>query len=141
MTLPQPGYVRPASVALPKPRKRTLTGLLVLAFFIPPLALYLDGASGICVIVNLVVWGIIFFPAGIIHAFVYLLRSQERRNMSRPMRYRLWARSAEGTRPLEEAPKSPALLFEREESRALTAHPSYASPTGPEDNPFKDPIA
>lgn len=100
-------YIKPAAVALPKPRKRVLTGLLVLGFFVPPLALYLDGASAANVFINFLVWGFVFFPAAWIHAWIYLFRSQDRRNMSRPMRYWLWVRNAEDKKPLGYAASTP----------------------------------
>lgn len=37
--------IKSASVALPKQRKCDLSWLLILAFFVPPFAVYLDGAS------------------------------------------------------------------------------------------------
>jgi len=101
--------VRPISVALPKRRKRDLPWLLILAFFVPPLAVYLDGASASTFNAILFLWilGIILWiplPFAVGWAIIYLFRSSESRRMSRPARYRLWVQSPEGKKPFEEAP-------------------------------------
>ncbi|KAF2788250.1 hypothetical protein K505DRAFT_112647 [Melanomma pulvis-pyrius CBS 109.77] len=119
-------YAEPSSVALPKNRKRTTTLLLVLSIFFPPLALYLDGATGLTVLINLILWLNFFLPA-VVHAIVYVLRPQETRNRSRPCRYRLWVENAPGTKPHEQASKAAA-----KEKAMEDANP---------ENPFKDPTA
>jgi uncharacterized membrane protein YqaE (UPF0057 family) len=76
---------------LPKNRKRTTVRLLIIAFFLPPAAVYLDGASWNTVWLYVMLW-IFWPPLAIPPAFCYVLRSRERRNTSRPARYRLWMR-------------------------------------------------
>jgi uncharacterized membrane protein YqaE (UPF0057 family) len=63
--------------------------LLFLSFFAPPVAVYLDGGSPSTVLLSIFMCYFGFLPA-VLHACFYVMRSQKRRMMSRPMRYRLW---------------------------------------------------
>lgn len=105
--------IEPVSVALPKRRKRDLPWLLILAIIVPPLAVYLDGASVSTYQTLFWVWilGLLFWiplPFAVGWAIIYLLRTTERRQMARPARHRLWVKNPEGKRPFEEA-TSPAI--------------------------------
>ncbi|KAF2997679.1 hypothetical protein E8E13_006142 [Curvularia kusanoi] len=79
-------------VDVPRPSGAVTFGLLVLAIFLPFLALYLDGSSWPTVGINFAMW--FFFP-GIgwvvapIHAFICLLRTDTHRQYSKPARRRL----------------------------------------------------
>ncbi|KAF1355706.1 hypothetical protein EJ07DRAFT_182053 [Lizonia empirigonia] len=79
-------------IDVPRPKKSVTFGLMVLALFMPWLALYLDGASWQSICLNLAVW--LFLPpigtlAAIIHAIVCLCRTDEHRKYSNPARRRL----------------------------------------------------
>jgi uncharacterized membrane protein YqaE (UPF0057 family) len=106
-----------ATVALPKPRKRITIGLVVLTIFVPFLAIYLDGASKNTILLNFVLWIGVFPPFATIHAIVFLCRDRKHREMSRPMRTRLWSKNKHGSQPLNAAHESP--------------NPAHASPAPP----------
>lgn len=79
-------------VDVPRPKKRVTFGLIILAIFMPWLALYLDGASWTTIGINLAVW-FFLFPVGslasIIHAVICLCRTDKHRKYSKPARRRL----------------------------------------------------
>ncbi|KAL1594113.1 hypothetical protein SLS59_008947 [Nothophoma quercina] len=79
-------------VDVPRPKKRVTCGLVILAIFMPWLALYLDGASWTTIGINLAVW-FFLFPVGslasIIHAVICLCRTDKHRKYSKPARRRL----------------------------------------------------
>ena len=81
-----------AVVPLPPSPKRVKTGLVVLAFFLPPLAMYLDGGSGGDILLSLaicVIFGLLGFLACIVWTIIFVLRSPKERNLSTPYRRRL----------------------------------------------------
>lgn len=96
------------TMELPRRRKRDIPWLLAVAFFIPPLAVYLDGASRWTVrtILWVWLWGSFFLgiglPIAMGWAIGYISRSNERRRMSVPMRRRLWVKNPEGKKPFQE---------------------------------------
>lgn len=111
---PKTGYIttEQLSVALPERRKRDIPWLLTLAFFVPPLAVYLDGASQqtYMAILWIWIWGILFWiplPIAMVWAIVYIFRSSDSRQMARPARYRLWVQRPPGKKPFEQAPSPP----------------------------------
>ncbi|KAF2133526.1 hypothetical protein P153DRAFT_363701 [Dothidotthia symphoricarpi CBS 119687] len=95
------GALRP-TVALPLPRKREITGLLLLALIFPYLAIYLDGGSAAVVICNILLV-LTFWPIGIIHGLVYICRGRQHRSMSRPMRTSLWIKNEPEKQPFQDA--------------------------------------
>lgn len=97
------GALRP-TVALPFPRKREITGLLLLALVFPYLAIYLDGGSTATVICNILLV-LTFWPIGIIHGLIYVCRPPKHRSMSRLMRTSLWVHNAPGKQPYQDARK------------------------------------
>lgn len=83
---------RQEAVDIPRPQKRVTFGLIVLAIFMPWLALYLDGASWQTIGLNFAAWILLPIPgtaAAIMHAIICLLRSEEHRKYSKPARRRL----------------------------------------------------
>jgi uncharacterized membrane protein YqaE (UPF0057 family) len=79
-------------IDVPRPQKSVTFGLIILAFFMPWLALYLDGSSYPSIWFNLAAF-FFLFPVGavgaIIHAIVCLCRTDEHRKYSKPARRRL----------------------------------------------------
>ncbi|KAF9697436.1 hypothetical protein EKO04_004923 [Ascochyta lentis] len=138
-------------VDLPRPKESVTFGLIVLAFFMPWLALYLDGASWPTIGINLATW-FFLFPIGtlgaIVHAIVCLCRTDKHRKYSHPARRRLRYDnnySARSKLPAEkdslESLPSPAPV-----ARAVTGLPSAsvtravtAAPTPAERAPTEPP--
>lgn len=135
--VPQPGNA-PVVAPLPKNTKSTTFGLLILATLLPPLAVYLDGATtftvGLNIFLTIFFWFLAFLP-GIIHAYIYILRSGERRKISRPARYRLYALHAQGTQT-PSGPKSQETAPQAQEPPKPTA----GEPAGPNDPPIVAPV-
>ncbi|KAF2016327.1 hypothetical protein BU24DRAFT_199254 [Aaosphaeria arxii CBS 175.79] len=134
-------------VALPRTRKRTKTYLLLLAILCPPLAIYLDGASSTCIITNVILWIPTWLVPGIIHAWFYILRSQYHRNISRPVRSRLWVQNDPRLQKefeLQENKRRRTNLFSITNSEIKPLPPpGTVAPTlptrRPTENPFRDP--
>ena len=90
------------TVNVPRPRKSVTFGLIVLAFFLPFLALYLDGDSWPTVGLNFAAW--FFFPiigtgGAIIHAIICLFRNDQHPQYSKPARRRLRYNNNYSARP------------------------------------------
>ncbi|KAH6616500.1 hypothetical protein C7974DRAFT_416629 [Boeremia exigua] len=80
------------AVNVPRPRKSVTFGLIVLAIFMPWLALYLDGASWPTIGCNFAAWALLFIPGMVgvtVHAIICLCRTDEHRKFSKPARRRL----------------------------------------------------
>lgn len=99
----------PPTVALPGQRKRDLTWLILVALLVPPLPMYLDGASRDTF--QMFTWSYLICllfvsPLCIVHiiwAICFLLRPKESRQVAQPMRRRLWVKNPEGKKPFEDA--------------------------------------
>ncbi|KAF2872207.1 hypothetical protein BDV95DRAFT_606761 [Massariosphaeria phaeospora] len=151
--MPEPGL---GSVALPKNSVARIIGLLLLSLVIPPLALYLDGATSLTILIDALFYFTLLWPISAAIAFGYILRSKKRRNMSRPARYRLWVQNPPGTAPHEAhnsattpkpaeldsppapVPDLPMSLPVLENPMVLPA-PKTTAPTLISEDPFKDP--
>jgi uncharacterized membrane protein YqaE (UPF0057 family) len=92
-----------SAVALPKNSPAKTTGLILLSLIFSPLVVYLDGGSSMNVFINFIFWVNLVWLISIPWAIAYVLRSDERRKMSRPWRYRLWVRNGEGYPPHSKA--------------------------------------
>jgi hypothetical protein len=88
-----------AAVVLPRNSPWVTIGLLLLSLVLSPLAIYLDGGSSVNVAINLVLYIHLLWWISIPWAFIFILRSRKKRNMSRPWRSSLWARNGEGLAP------------------------------------------
>ena len=99
----------PPSVALPRQRKRDLAWLIPLALLVPPLPMYLDGASRdtFTTFFTTYVFCLLFCsPLCIVHiiwVICYLMRSKDSRELANPMRRRLWVKNPEGKKLFEDA--------------------------------------
>lgn len=82
---------QPIAVSLPKNTITRKARLLLLCFFCPPIAVYLDGASRRTFLLNYVLFLCGILP-GVLHAIMFVLRSKKKREEARPMRIRLYLR-------------------------------------------------
>ncbi|KAF2191058.1 hypothetical protein K469DRAFT_720031 [Zopfia rhizophila CBS 207.26] len=122
------------TVALPPNSNGKTIGLLLLSLVCAPLAIYLDGATNFTILINLRLW-MALFPFSVVHAWVYILRSEERRQMSRPARYRLRIRNPEGIPPHAQATAASRTDMKSTKTPTTIMPP----PPKPSDDPFKDP--
>lgn len=132
-------------IDVPRPKKSVTFGLIILAVFMPWLALYLDGASWQTVCINLIIW--FFLPpigtlGATIHAIVCLCRTDDHRKYSKPARRRLRYHndySAKATPTVLPATASSTSVSSSDIEKENP--PVAAPPPKKEDEPFTDPVA
>jgi len=119
-----------SAVAVPKKSPWKTTGLILLSLVVSPMAVYLDGGSSLNVVLNFILWINLLWPISVPWAIGYVLRSDERRKMSRPWRYSLWVRHSEGYAPHSKVNTNEASSPGQDDSNAATARA--------DENPFCD---
>ena len=129
------GHPRPTAVASPKNTPAKSVGLVLLSLICSPLALYLDGASTVNVVINFILWLNLLWLISVPWAIGYVLRSEENRNMSRPWRYSLWVHNREGYAPHSRLSNNGTPSPKQTTSNADA---SYKHTDQAETNPFKD---